>query len=228
MKNKTLQEIIKIYSTQAHKEFSSSLLELSKDTLISIFSDLLTMYINDKNSSTIREFLTVSLAGYEHNTQKIGFNGFKQTSIGEAINCEAKPKNFCIQDYEDFKLGKRKTSPSKLNGGGNFTDYTWNRLEKNLKSNLKMLVSGFVDGQLIYLLEFDFNEKQFISNLEEQLYEKFPKGDEIGYYLRSASFDFADYENAKSLKKIFVQPKEKLIAFKNYISPRLYNYLIEE
>ena len=90
--NKTLQEIIKIYSTKSHIDFSNYLLNLSKDTLISIFSDLLTIYINDKNSSTIREFLTVELAGYKHNTKKIGFNGFKQISIDKAINCEAKPK----------------------------------------------------------------------------------------------------------------------------------------
>ena len=40
--NKTLQEIIKIYSTKSHIDFSNYLLNLSKDTLISIFSDLLT------------------------------------------------------------------------------------------------------------------------------------------------------------------------------------------
>jgi hypothetical protein len=33
------------------------------------------MYINDKNSSTIREFLTVTLAGYKHKEGKIGYSG---------------------------------------------------------------------------------------------------------------------------------------------------------
>jgi hypothetical protein len=57
--------------------------------------DLLTMYINDKNSSTIREFITVTLAGYEHRQSKIGYNGFKQDAFvaGKTIKCEAKPKN---------------------------------------------------------------------------------------------------------------------------------------
>ena len=62
--NQELANIIKIYSTRTHKELSECLIGKSKDTLISMLVDLLTMYINDKNSSTIREFITVTLAGY--------------------------------------------------------------------------------------------------------------------------------------------------------------------
>lgn len=51
--------------------------------------DLLTMYINDKNSSTIREFITVTLAGYEHKEGKTGYNGFKQDTFiaGKTLKC---------------------------------------------------------------------------------------------------------------------------------------------
>ena len=65
----------------------------SKDTVIALFTDLLTTYITDKNSSTLREFITVTIAGYQHSEKKIGFNGFKHTTSVEAIACEAKPKN---------------------------------------------------------------------------------------------------------------------------------------
>jgi hypothetical protein len=54
--NKNLQDGIKTYSTKWHKDFNSKLLGMSKDDLIALFADLLTIYINDKNSSTIREF----------------------------------------------------------------------------------------------------------------------------------------------------------------------------
>ena len=93
--------MIKIYSTGSHKELSNYLIGKSKDTLIGILLDLLTMYINDKNSSTIREFLTVTLAGYTHKEGKIGYNGFKQDSFisGKTVMCEAKPRNF---DYKDL------------------------------------------------------------------------------------------------------------------------------
>jgi len=64
--------VIKIYSTGSHAELSNYLIGKSKDTIIGMLVDLLTMYINDKNSSTIREFITVTLAGYEHKERKIG------------------------------------------------------------------------------------------------------------------------------------------------------------
>ncbi|MDR0486319.1 MAG: hypothetical protein LBH29_06310 [Elusimicrobiota bacterium] len=223
--NKNLEEIIKIYSAQSHLEFNKTLLSYSKDTLISIFSDLLTMYINDKNSSTIREFITVSMAGYKHNIKKIGFNGFKQDSIGNAINCEAKPKNFSTQDFIDYKNRLKKTKPANLNGGGNFTDYRWDRYERDKKSSVNMLVSGFIDGQLVYILEFPFNEKSFMERIEQQLKKKFPNGDIKGEWLRSVDFNFSHYKDAENLKIIFALSSGKLKPFENYIRRDLYEYL---
>ena len=52
--NQELSHIVKVYSTGSHKELSNYLIGKSKDTLIGILVDLLTMYINDKNSSTYK------------------------------------------------------------------------------------------------------------------------------------------------------------------------------
>ncbi|MCD6321865.1 MAG: hypothetical protein J7L77_02450, partial [Clostridiales bacterium] len=78
--NKELPEVLKLYSTETHQDLSSYLAGKSKDTLIAVLLDLLTIYINDKNSSTLREYLTVTLSGYIHKEKKIGYNGFKQDS----------------------------------------------------------------------------------------------------------------------------------------------------
>ncbi|MDR2860597.1 MAG: hypothetical protein LBV66_02045 [Elusimicrobiota bacterium] len=225
--NKNLEEIVKTYSTKAHCDFTNALQGYSKDSIISLFSDLLTLYINDKNSSTIREFITVSLAGYKHSIEKIGFNGFKQDSIGKAINCEAKPKNFSTQDFLDYKNKIKKTRPSNLDGGGNFTDYTWARFKKDKNTALNMLMSGFVDGQLIYILEVPFNENAFLDNLEKQLERKFPKGDEKNNYLKNAHFNFSHYKGSAKLKIIFVLSQEQLVKFKDYIKKDLYEYLFK-
>ena len=74
--NHELIKIVQLYATKSHKELNSYLLDKSKDALISVIVDMLTTYINDKNSSTIRELLTVILAGYEHSGEKIGYNGY--------------------------------------------------------------------------------------------------------------------------------------------------------
>ena len=211
--NRELAEIIKIYATRPDKELMEYLLEKSKNTLIAILVDLITIYINDKNSSTLREFLTVSIAGYEHTKQKVGYNGYKLSSYGKPLMCEAKPQNVS-------KNGKRK-----LDGGGNFTDYTHERLERDRKENLNVLVSGFVDGRLLYVLEFPFG--CIASRLEEQLNKQFPKGDIKGQYLRSARFNYKDYINCKGLKVVFCLPKSKLAEYKRNIVKEFYEFLKE-
>jgi len=93
--NNELSEIIKTYATKSHKELANLLLDKSKDQLISLLNSLLTIYINDKNSSLLREYITVSLAGYIPTETKIGYNGFKQSTEvgGKPTACEAKPQN---------------------------------------------------------------------------------------------------------------------------------------
>ena len=192
-----------------------SILNKSKNNLIAILTDLITMYINDKNSSTLREFLTVSIAGYNHTEGKIGYNGYKHTNYDKPIMCEAKPKNVSSD-------GGRK-----LNGGGNFTDYTHERLERDLNQNLQMLVSGFVDGRLIYIIEFPFKCKSFVSKLKKQLNKRFPNGDKSGEYLRSASFSYRDYIGCKDLKIVFCLPKSELKKYEKNIVRDFYKFLME-
>lgn len=200
--NDNLAKIVQVYSLLSHKEYAQKMHEFSKDTVISTFTDLLTMYINDKNSSTLREFITVSLAGYAHSGSKIGFNGYKHSSVGASIACEAKPKNVSRDEYEEHRAGRRKTF-RKLNGGGNFTDYTWARFERDKAENLNMLVSGFIDGRLVYILEFPFLEESFTARLEIQLQKHFPEGDETGRFLRSANFDYRHFIESENLKVVY-------------------------
>lgn len=229
--NKELAEVLKIYSTDTHENFTSRLINSSKETVVSLFTDLLTTYINDHNSSTLREYLTVTIAGYEHSEGKIGFNGFKQTSIvgGKPIACEAKPKNFNTEDLQSYKDGRRKGKPSTLNGNGNFTDYTFPRFKKDKKENPHMLVSGFVDGKLIYVLEFPFKTKDFVKKLNTQLKKHFPDGKhKKGNFLRSASFSFKDYILSDGLKVIFLLSKKELEKYKIYINKKFLDCLYEK
>jgi hypothetical protein len=233
--NQELTNIIKIYSTGNHQELSSYLIGKSKDTLIGSLIDLLTMYINDKNSSTIREFITVTLAGYQHKNTKIGYNGFKQDAFvsGKNIKCEAKPKNVDTEEFEKYKRKERKTSPSKLNGGGNFTDYTFARLEKDKKEkDLNMLISGFVNGKLIYIVEFPFNFKDFVKNLEIQIkkWRKKLKGSKSvkGQFLRSANFNYKDFIRCPDLKIIYFLNKVELSKYEPYIDKGFYKFLKEK
>ena len=221
--NNELYEVIKIYATKSHKELSALLLDKSKDQLIALLNSLVTIYINDKNSSLLREYITVSLAGYTPTNTKIGYNGFKQSTQigGKVIACEAKPQNLNTEDNS-----KRK-NPRRLNGGGNFTDYTHKRLAKDRKENPNMLISGFVDGELIYVLEFPFNCLPFVKRLKIQLKKRFPNGDKSGEFLRSANFTFEHYKNCKELKVVYLENK-KLEKNKKQLTQKYYKFLFKK
>lgn len=210
--NQDLSQIVTYYATKPHVELSNLLLNKSKDNLIACLSDLLTAYINDKNSSSLREFVTVSIAGYDHNSNKLGYNGYRHNNdIGsEPVNCEAKPKNIQSEGYD-----ARKTKP-KLNGEGGFNDYTVKRLEKDAKAQLNLLCSGFVDGELQYILEFPF------SAIYDRLAKELTKIK--GPYLRSATFNFSHYQDIEGLLVVYVN-KSAILANKKYFNKKLHQFL---
>ena len=212
--NQDLSQIVTYYATKPHADLATLLLNKSKDNLIACLNDLLTAYMNDKNSSSLREFVTVSIAGYEHNPNKLGYNGYKHDSqIGSiSINCEAKPKNIQTEGYDT-----KKTKP-KLNGEGGFNDYTVKRLEKDAEANLNLLCSGFIDGELQYILEFPF------SAIYERLKQELTKIK--GPYLRGATFNFSHYKDFPTLKLIYGN-KNAVERNKKYFNKVLYQYLIE-
>lgn len=213
--NQDLAQIVVYYATKPHRELNDLLLSKSKDNLISTLTDLLTAYINDKNSSSLREYVTVAIAGYQHNPNKLGYNGYKQNTAigGKSISGEAKPKNITTEGYD-----QKKTKP-KLNGEGSFNDYTPERLEKDIKEKLNLLSSGFIDGELLYILEFPFPA------IYQRLKSLLPKKRAIGTYKRSASFNFSHYENHPELKVIYLN-KVSIEKNKRYFNAKFYKFLV--
>ena len=192
--NEDLLQLIKDYTTKEDAEICVNLLGKSKNNLVGILLDLLTTYYNDVNSSTMRELVVAVLAGYEPSSEKLGYNGFRHNTLTGAIeHCEIKPKN--------YRTDSTAKNPGKLNGGGNFSDYTWKRFQKHQEEKLNMLVAGFVDGRLIYIFEFSFNEHSFTSVLQTQLEKRFPNGDISGEYLRGLNFHLSITRTQKALKQ---------------------------
>ena len=216
--NEDLLQLINDYATREHAEISVSLINKSKDNLVSILLDLLTIYFNDLNSSTMRELVVAVVAGYQPSSEKLGYNGFRQnTPTGPTEYCEIKPRN--------YRTDSSAKSPAKLNGGGNFTDYSWQKFERHKKENPNMLVAGFVNGRLIYIFEFSFNEESFTTKLQTQLECRFPNGDIVSEYLRSANFSFIHYKDVESLKTIYTASEDQLNAVQPYITKKVFKYL---
>ena len=172
----------------------------AKDMLI---HDLLAEQANDSNSSMFREDITNIMSGRQASKGKHGYDH-------DTLNIEIKPKNF--------------TGKSKLNAGGQFTDFTWARDAKYSKDNVTMSVSGFNHGKLVFILEFDYNHPTFRARIQEQLRRLLPNGDEKNRYVRSASFTFNHFKDAPIDVK-YISPD--ISKHQHCIVGPLYNYLKE-
>ena len=201
--NHALLNLITVYATRDHAAVRACLQGMSQDLLIAVATDLLTAYINDKNSSTLREWVTATLCGYKHEARKLGYNGYRHDSFGNIRHCEVKPQN-CDTSPEG---GSRRT----LNGGGHFNGYTHKRFKKDRRENPTLLISGFVDGRLVYILEVPFNAPGIVKAIGEKIRRFLPDGDVPGQYaIGSANFTLDDYKDSPDLKIRYVEPLEKL------------------
>jgi len=138
---------------------------------------------NDCNSSTFREEITLHQCNYENSPGKLGEDGFVPISKRPI---EVKPQN--------VTLGK------KLGGGGQFTDFTHSRIKKYTDNNVLMVVSGFFDGKLKFIVEFDFTSPIFLNHITEKVTKALPDGDIPGKYCRSAGFGWNQWKDSDNLK----------------------------
>ena len=94
-----------------------------------------------------------------------------------------------------------------------------------------MLVSGFVDGKLVYIIEFPFCSSDFVKNLEIKIqrWQKKLKGSKSikGQFLRSADFDYKDFIKSSNLKIVYLLSKDELAKYEPYISKGFYEFLEE-
>jgi hypothetical protein len=144
--------------------------------------ELIEEFANDSNSAKFREDVTKLMVGLRPSEGKLGYD-----DDHEAI--EVKPVNY--------------TGKSKLDGKGNFSDFTWKRHRKYLGDNVRMLVSGFNHGKLLYIIEFPYSALK--DRIEHVLNMKLPNGDVRGSYVRNAAFGWNHWSTGQ-YKVVYVRP----------------------
>ena len=162
--------------------------DLSKEDVIeshgNMTMDFLELYINDSNSSTLREAITCKVLGLDFTGKKLGYDS-KHT------NEEIKPRN-------------AQTSTTKiLDGWGNYSDLTWRRHNKYIADDVIVHVSGFVDGLLMYIVKFKYVDlaPYFQVMLERDL----PDGDQKHKYVRTAWFTYTNIKDLPSFEIEFIR-----------------------
>lgn len=161
---------------------------------------LLMEQATDKNSSTFREGVTARVMGYEQSPDKLGYD-----VVGHAV--EIKPQNIYLD------------RGGRLSGSGQFTDFTFERHAKYLRDNVTMGVSGFVDGELVFVLRFPY--RLLADRVVHQLEAKITR--DGNRYCRSASFSFCHYEDSDEITVDYVAPN--LPKFERFVQKRLFKML---
>lgn len=169
---------------------------------------LLYMYLNDKNSSTLREEITLSVAGVHSMNKKLSYDGYDL--YGNYY--EVKPMNILSRE------NKRK---KRLDGSGSYNDLTWARHRKYLQDNPFVLISGFVDGHLSYIFEVPYYI--FSNKIEEKLALCLGQEDQKSKYLRSFKFTYKDWIDHNP-KTIFITKIKKILQ-PDFYNKKFFYYL---
>jgi desulfoferrodoxin (superoxide reductase-like protein) len=147
-----------------------------------ICEELFQMYMSDSNSSTLRETITVLVAGYDPVAGKHGRDAIDPVT-GKAK--EVKPKSY---------------TGTPTNGSGCFNDYTRDRFEKDMKDGLDILHSLFVGDRLAYVVEFSIMavQEKLDKHIRVNCEEKQQK------YVRTAAWGYSDWIQHPTTKTHYI------------------------
>ncbi len=226
--NKNLERFFLLYATASRQELQLALSSESRPSIEAALIDLLTLYFNDRNSSALREWVTLVVAGYQPAEGKLGYNGYRLVGPQPQVKqfCEVKPVN--THRDEEGKVKRR------LSGQGNFSDYTPERFWRDLEAEVQMVISGFAEGKLLYVIEFPIRclQARLIEVLRREFKEWDPGSPPDDWrrpknkYLRSASFNFKHYESCDKKRLLYCAPD--LSQWKEFMTRAFYAFLTQE
>ena len=198
MRNR-LEDIIVKYS---HNDTEFTSLEIDEGH----FMELLKKYLNDKNSSTLRQDIMCEVAGLIPNSDKLGYDAEDSVS-------EMKPKNI------DTTNPKAK----KLDGRGNYSDMTFKRHTTFCDQDAQIHIGGFVDGKQVFQFKVPYREMSH--HFENQLKKRLPNGDQPTQYLRTMNFSLTQIKQCNNFVLTYLT--QDLEDYRGYMSKTLYIYLTE-
>lgn len=143
-------------------------------------------YVQDKNSSSIREEVTLYHLGYQKLDNKHGADGYHPDTKKYV---EVKP-----QYLHPNKKGKF----GKLTGGGTFNDLTIDKIKMLEKEDWDILCSGFADDKMIFIARFSAND------ITNYLFDKLNKIIKKPKRRKSVSFGYNQYKDASNLKILWL------------------------
>jgi len=202
-----LLETAKKFATEKIN-FNDYINSISNEEKNKLIFDLLELNLTDPNFSSLAEEISINICGYKPHSIKHGYDGY----IGDDYN----------SGYEFIELKPQKTisKEKKLNGGGGYADYTLLRFDKDksLGSRLFVGISGFVNGELLYIYKFPFNFPEFLSKIDYDTNRLIGKGKRV-----LPSFNYLTYKNCPDIELIFI--RDNFDDYSDYLSKPFFNFV---
>ena len=157
----------------------------------SLFQKTFLAYLADKNSSTLREAVTLRVLECTKIDKKHGADGVDK----KGIYIEVKPSYAHLD-----KNGKQ----NRLGGGGCFNDITYKKVESC--KGWDVVCSGFAEDKLLYVVRFPFDYlapvlNDYITKKVEKN-KKITEGQTQGRF--TAIFTYRNYVDCQDLKVIYL------------------------
>jgi len=205
--NKPTLQLAQLYSTDQNS-FKDHLNTFDTDQLKQMIVDLLHLNLTDPNFSSLAESIPLNLAGYESHPDKHGYDGFIGESYENAL------------EYLEQKPDKTNSTANKLNGGGGFADYTIKRWENDMGNGdkLKLMISGFVNGTLIYAYKVPHNHQPLMDRLKNETTRLINKGGRV-----VPTFSYIHYQTCTDIELVY--RANNFDDFKDYMSKPFFNFV---
>lgn len=169
------------------------------------------------------EVHTITTAGYIHNKTRFGFDGYDEVNN---VFCEAKSSNLIINKEAIVKLDSdNKIIGNRIDGRGIFSLFTHKSYNRYSSCDVNMLISSYINGVLMFIIEFPFNDTTFKNHIKTSLDKKLPNRDE-SEKSKTISFGYNQYKDCKDAKLVYFTKKNRKI-LKGASTKNFYNYLIK-
>jgi hypothetical protein len=174
------------------------------------------------------ELHTITTAGYIHNPKKFGFDGFDES---RGVHYEVKSSSKIIdrgliKKFADGTIVKRNEFiHNPIDGRGVFSLMTHDAYQRHLNHPVNMLVSAYINGVLMFIIEFPFSHPTFNEHINRILEKALPGGDSPGKS-KTVSFTYSQYKDCKSARLVYMTQVANQRILKGACTKNFYNYLV--
>lgn len=173
------------------------------------------------------EIHTITTSGIIHNPNKFGFDGYDEArdihyevkSSSKIVDTDLIQKFACGELHKGTKLVDRA-----IDGRGIFSLLTHKAVAILDQPNVNILVSAYINGVLMFIIEFPFQHQEFRDHIKNSVLRAIPNGDESGRG-KTVSFLYSQYKNCEEARLVYLTGLKNLKLLQACCTKKFYLYL---